>query len=112
MILTHYTPKRYLVSHKLMGIYMGDLILDISMCNSMVGSEIWDKYHEYCIVGVAKLHEAKPSAIHHSHYNTSGNYPKFHSQPRYHRLIPYSRTPAYLQAQEDAVFVARWVGIN
>ncbi len=49
------------------------------------------------VVGVAKLH-----------YNTSGIYPKFHDQPCYHRLIPYSRAPAYLQVQEHAAFVARW----
>ncbi len=64
------------------------------------------------VVGVAKLHEAKPSTIRHSHYNTSGIHPKFHDQPCYHRLIPYSRAPAYLQVQERTVFVARRVGIN
>ncbi len=46
------------------------------------------------VVGVAKLQEAKPSAICHSHYNTSGIYPKFDDQPCYHRLIPYSRAPS------------------
>ncbi len=56
--------------------------------------------------------EAKPSAICYSHCNTSGICPKFYDQPCYHRLIPYSRTPAYLQVQEHAASVARWVGIN
>ncbi len=56
------------------------------------------------VVGVANLHEAKWSAICHFHYNTSGIYPKFHDQPCYHRLIPYSRAPAYLQVLEHAGF--------
>ncbi len=51
------------------------------------------------VVEVAKLNKAKPSAICHSHYNTSGIYPKFHDQPCYHRLIPYA---AYLQVLEHA----------
>ncbi len=56
------------------------------------------------VVGVAKLHKAKPNAICHSHYNTSVIYPKFHDQPCYHRLIPYSHTLAYLQVQEHTAF--------
>ena len=44
------------------------------------------------VVRMVKLHEAKPSAIYHSHYNTSGIYPKFHSHPCYHKLIPYTQS--------------------
>ncbi len=83
----------------------------ISICNSMVGRVIWDKHHEYCS-GSGKLHEEKLSAICHFHYNTSGICPKFHYQPCYHTLIPYNCAPGYIQLQEHAEFVARWVGIK
>ncbi len=75
----------------------------------MVGSEIWDKYHEFCS-GNGKI-EAECNLTLPLQYEwyLSQN---FTTKPCYHRLIPYSRAPAYLQVQERAAFVARQVGIN
>ncbi len=58
----------------------------VCIYNSMVGKEFGINTTNI-VVGVAKLHEAKPSAICHSLYNTSGIYPKFHDQPCYHTRI-------------------------
>ncbi len=55
----------------------------VLICDSMVGREIWDKYHSY-FSGSGKLHEG----------NTRGIYPKFHSQPCYYI---YERTVCQLK---------------
>ncbi len=49
------------------------------------------------VVGMAKLHEAKPSAICHSHYNTSGIYPKFHMLSQINTIQPRSSLPSGTQ---------------
>ncbi len=64
-----------------------------------LGVKNWDKYHEYCS-GSGKIARGEAaSALCLSYYNTRGFYPKFHNQPCYHRLIPYSRAFRYKNTQ-------------
>ncbi len=92
------------------------LMFLLPLCNSMVGSEIWDKYQEYCS-GSGKIARGEvdpecnlPFLPKYEWYLSQLSRPTMLSQ--INTKQPHS-TPAYLQVQEHAhaAFVARRVGI-